>query len=408
MVSSSFRQMWNSAYTKLFIIEICLQMGMQTVQPITSNTALAFGATVTLAGILAGTNSAVALVLRLVCGRIVSRMPLKKTLLASTAIFFVTSISVALFGNIVVLGASRILYGVAIVFKSVLAVALAVRVVPKESLGQAVAWLGMVNIFAIAVGPQIAQFLGLNFGYSMTFAFSATMFVVAFFVSMTFPDLPVLESEDEAEKADGDAAKAPKRKSFVGLLNSFFYVGAVPIMIMGIFEATMFGIVNTLTLTVGELRGLPETSFFFVSYVIVSFASRPILGKWYDKYGFLKVCLPMCILMMLSMISFAFTNSLPMVILDGVLFALGQGCLWPCLQAESVKDVPLEKSSLAANTFLLGVDVGIAAGPMVGGAILDAAGPMGLYGFGTVVGLCLVIWVFPYSRIVKKRSENNQ
>ena len=175
-------------------------------------------------------------------------------------------------------------------------------------------------------------------------------------------------------------------------------MGALPIAVMGILEGSIFGIVNTLTLTVSDLRGLPETSLFFVVYVVVSFCMRPVLGKLYDRFGFARVCPPMCLLMALSMVSFAFTDSLPFIVLDGVLFALGQGCLWPCLQAESVKDVPPDKSALSANTLLLGVDMGIMLGPMLSGAILDVAGPLWMYVFAACIGAALTAWAVVYAR----------
>ena len=72
MDSSPYDKLLNPTYIKLCVIELCLQLGMQTTQTVTSNAALALGATVTVAGILAGLSSAVTLVLRIGCGRIVS------------------------------------------------------------------------------------------------------------------------------------------------------------------------------------------------------------------------------------------------------------------------------------------------------------------------------------------------
>lgn len=430
MSSDPYNRLWNSAYIKLCVIELCLQMGMQTTQTVTSNAALALGATVTVAGVLAGLSSAVALALRIATGRVVSRVPLKSMLVASAAIMFASSLAFGLISSVAVLGTTRVVYGVGLVIKSVLAVTVCVRIVPKESIGQAVAWLGMANILCVAAGPNLAQLIGLNIGYNWTFLFGAAMFACAAVLSASFPNLPLLESQDDARLADaGDGADsnsagtraagsarngaanseqtAHAQGGLSALLARFIYFPMVPLAIMGLMEGAIFGIVNMLTLAVGDLRGMPETSLFFVVYVVVSFCMRPVLGKLYDKYGFARVCPPMCILMALSMVGFAFTDGLPMVILDGALFALGQGCLWPCLQAESVHGVPLDKSSLSTNTLLLGVDVGMTTGPMLGGAVLDASGPLWMYLFAAGIGVCLSLWTIPYIRIMKKRKTNS-
>ena len=94
-----------------------------------------------------------------------------------------------------------------------------------------------------------------------------------------------------------------------------------------------------------------------------------------------------------------------MIILDGVLFGLGQGCVWPCLQAESVRNVPISKTSMSTNTFLLGADIGVASGPMIGGFILDIAGPVAMYLGAACAGLCMTLWTIPYIRIMARREN---
>ena len=56
------------------------------------------------------------------------------------------------------------------------------------------------------------------------------------------------------------------------------------------------------------------------------------------------------------------------------------------------------------NTLLLGVDLGMTLGPMIGGAVLDVAGPTALYLFATCVGVCLCLWTIPYIRLTRKRA----
>jgi len=436
MSPTPYTRMLNSAYIKLCIIELLIQMGMQMVQPVVSNAALALGASITIAGILAGLSTAVSMSLRIVSGRVISSIAPKKVLVASTAILMVSTLLFATFYTIPTLAISRALYGVGMVVKTVIVVTVCVRVVPKDSIGQAVAWIGMANVFSVAVGPTLAQFIGLNFGYNTTFFVNAALFTIATILCLTFPNVPLVDEENVDEKpaaadsaaavetagevADANdaavapdatgtasAAATPAQQPATGIarLWKYIYYDALPLALVGVLEGIIFGIVNTLTLTVSQLRDMPEISMFFLVYVIVSFCMRPVIGKLYDKLGFEKLGPIMCFLMGLSMFTFAFTDGLVMVIVDGALFALGQGCLWPCLQAESVRNVPMEKGSLSTNTLLFGVDIGIMLGPMIGGRILDVAGPMWMYLFGAAVGLFLTLWTLQYVRIVRRRES---
>ena len=422
MGSSPYTRLLNGAYIKLCVIELCLQLGMQTATPVVSNAAIALGATVTLAGILAGLSTAVSVSLRIVSGRIVSRIAPKTALVVSAAALMAPTLLFGLFSSVPMLALTRVVYGVGVVVKTVIVVTVCVRVVPKDSIGQATAWLGMASVLAVAIGPNLTQYVGLNMGYSASFVLSGLLFAVGTILCITFPDVPRGDGEEEdgkgseerAESAQSAAAKSPRppenpsRSKAEGgaRLWDYIYYDALPLSLLGLLEGVIFGIVNTLTLAVGLMRGLPETSLFFMVYGIVSFGTRAFVGKLYDRYGFAKICPAMCFVMGLSMLTFAFTDSLAMIVVDGVLFALGQGCLWPCMTAESVRDVPLEKGSLSTNTLLFGFDLGVMLGPMVGGAILDAAGPLWLYLFATGIGVLLTLWSLRYIRIVKHRAKN--
>ena len=430
MASQPYTRLLNSAFIKLCAIELCLQLGMQTATPVVSNAAIMLGATVTLAGILAGLSSAVSVSLRFVSGRIISMIRPKTALVVSAAALMIPTLVFGLFSSIPMLAVTRVVYGVGVVVKTVIVVTVCVRVVPKGSIGQATAWIGMASVLAVAIGPNLTQFVGLNMGYSTSFLLSGLLFAIGTFLCITFPDVPLGEEEDGEEVAESaaptgsseaaevadqasvareqakPAEPAPPKPSPKGVARiwDFIYKDALPLALMGFLEGTIFGIVNTLTLAVGVMRGLPETSFFFVVYGVVSFGARSVVGKLYDRYGFARICPAMCLLMGLAMLSFAFTDSLAMVALDGVLFALGQGCLWPCLTAESVRDVPLEKGSLSTNTLLFGFDLGIMAGPMIGGAVLDVAGPLWMYLFAAGVGALLTLWSLQYVRIMRRRA----
>ena len=412
MAAQPYNRLLNSAFIKLCAIELCLQMGMQTATPVVSNAAIALGATVTLAGILAGLSSAVSVSLRIVSGRIVSMISPKTALVASAAALMIPTLIFGLFSSIPMLAITRVVYGVGVVIKTIIVVTVCVRVVPKGSIGQATAWIGMASVLAVAIGPNLTQFVGLNLGFNASFILSGLLFGVGTFLCITFPNVP-LGGEEDGEELDqssepsGETTSAlqQSRTKGAGRLWDFIYKDALPLALLGFLEGTIFGIVNTLTLAVGIMRGLPETSLFFVVYGIVSFGARSVVGKLYDRYGFARICPAMCLLMGVSMVSFAFTDSLAMVALDGVLFALGQGCLWPCLTAESVRDVPLEKGSLSTNTLLFGFDLGIMAGPMVGGAVLDVVGPMWMYLFAAGIGALLTLWSLQYVRIIKKRAK---
>ena len=392
-MKSSFLAMWTPAYTCLFFFEFFLQMGMQMSIPIVSNYALALGATVAAAGFLASLNSLCALVVRIFCGPLLSKLPMKAMLIGLSLIFCLSSLLCAVVENMAILAFCRLLMGIAIVGKSTLLIAFAALILPESQRGQGVAWLAICNVVAVALCPIACTYIGTAFGWGTAFLISGIFFLVAAGLSFFLKN-----PQRPGQKENDMPRKAPKR-SLKSLLTSMFYVGGIPMCLVALMEGTAYGTVSTLTLTVGELRNIPDISLFFAAYVVISFIARPFSGKLYDQFGFKKVCAPMAVSIMLAMIVLAYAENIVAILAAGALFALGQGCMWPCMQAESVKGVSPENYSLSANTMLLGVDVGCSLGPIVGGLVLGLAGATVMYWANVFVGLILFLLVVFYDKL---------
>ena len=413
MAFKDFKAMWSYSYVVLFLFEFFAQMGAQTSIPIVSNYAIALGATVAMAGLLASLNSVTALVLRFFAGPLFNRFSIKKLFIVFSIVFSFSCLTCGYIQDLVVLAVCRLIFGVALVGKTTLIIVLAAQILPESTRGQGVAWLALTNVFAIAICPLICSFIGPLYGWNTLFYMAGAFFLLAIVCSFLIKVKPVgiiktpgqlpisesgatSESMEEIPSSDKPAhMKTPKRKL---TWRSFIYVKSLPICLIGLLEAFAYGMITTLTLTVGELRGIEEISLFFISYVIVSFAARPVSGKLYDKYGFKRLGAVLALFIVASMIVFAYAYSVIPIMISGALFAIGQGCLWPCLQAESVKDVPKESYSLSANTMLFGVDAGCSLGPIVCSAIMDATSPTIMFWFVAGIAFLLFLAILWYNR----------
>lgn len=388
--------MWTRAYLCLFFFELCLQLGTQTSNPIVSNYALSLGATVVLAGTLASISAFSGLIMRALSGPLLARLPIKKLLIFFSVLFCAGSFLCTLIQDLQVLAICRVMAGVANAGKSTLIIAYAAYILPEETRGQGVAWIAICNVIGVALGPIISSFMGDHFGWRSAFFLSGVFFLLAVASSL------LLKSPQVSDDKKKDAGPAEKRS----VLKSFVYIGALPIAFIAVLEGVCYGTMNTLTLTVGEMRGITSISLYYVAYVTVSFAARPFSGRFYDRFGFRKVCVPMALFIFGAMIAMAFAQGPASVLVAGALFALGQGCMWPCLQAQCVKGVPPEKYSLSANTMSLGVDVGCTLGPLLGGVILSAAGATAMYLFDAAIACMLLAAIVFYDNLHRLVTNN--
>lgn len=372
------KTIWTPLFVQLMIFEVLCQFAMALVNPIVSNYAVVLGASFSVAGFLAGLNALSSLVFRPFGGLALARGGRKQLLLVSTAVFAVSSFVCIAAESVSFLGLSRVVLGAAFVIKSSLVVAFAAAVVPRDCIGQSVGWIGLAYTVANAVGPGIGSWIGLAFGYRSTFLVSGIMFALAL-ATLAFLKDPQSDSaapRSACGKPDAEEGLAEGRRRG---LSALLHFPTVPLAVITMCEAFLYGSIINLVLLVSEQRGIENASTFFFVYAVVTMLARPHSSKLYDRYGLSKVLYPEAALMALAPVALAFAHSLPMLLFAGVLLALGQGCLYPSLQAESVKGVDERDSSISVNTFYMGPDVGMAAGPLVSGAVLQALGPTAMY-----------------------------
>lgn len=441
---------WTKPFVVLLVYETCMQIAHFVVMPITANYAVAVGATIAIGGLIASISSFAALALRFVSGSILSRAPIKPMLIISALLTMFASFAPGLIESLSVLTITRFLVGVSLVIKTTLIIVAAAYISPKAVLGRAVAMIGMGNVFALAVGPSIAINVGSAFGYPADFIISGIFFIGSVVSGFLLPDMGSKEAREQTGKqvgeqgvdvaagdaADGDASApiatvdvepetrveqpneqgeaAPepldrygyvRESSFKRLFNKQFNSSTLPLAGLAFLEAVIYSLITTLLVLMGEIRGFGDTSFFFIVYVIIVFAVRPFTSRLYDKYGFDRTCIPMAIFFALSLLSLVFTYDAKMLAFSAALFGLGQGCLWPCLQAETVRGVPNDRMALATNTFYFGVDTGFVLGPIVGGALLDVFGVTVTLAMGFVFSVILLIGSVFYGRAMGAQEQ---
>lgn len=382
-------------FVRLLIFETLCQFGMAMVNPVVSTFAVTLGATATLAGFVAGLNPLSAMALRPLGGLVFDRLTKKSSLLLAAIVAASSSLVCATFSTMPSLVISRVVLGASFVVKSSVVVSLASLVVPRDKVGQGVGMIGLAYTVAYALAPGIGSWIGEGFGYRATFFVSAALFVGAICLAASIKTTHA-SARKERELDDASGSEAPRSRRLG--VQVFFHVPTIPFAIVAIFETLIQGTMISLLLLVAADRGVEGASVFFLVYAAVTVAVRPFSSRLYDKYGMTKVLYPEAVVMSLCPFVLVFAYDLPLFLVAAVALAIGQGSLHPCFQAESVRGVDPNDAALAANTFYMGSDVGMALGPIVCGAVLQAFGSTAMLVVCTGMGIMLIVAYSIYRR----------
>ena len=186
-------KLWNTRFAQLFCIEATLQFGLYLTRPLIAGYAVSLGASLTLAGFLAGLLAAAALAARPASGIVADRLGKKDLLSVSCGLFAVSALGCALFRSIPLMALFLTLQGFAFAFKSTVVVSLASLVVPEERVGSGVGWLGVAYTIACALGPAFGSLVGDMAGYAGAFATSGALLSAGFVMAVLFKTPPAAE-----------------------------------------------------------------------------------------------------------------------------------------------------------------------------------------------------------------------
>lgn len=352
-------KLWNKWYITILLLSMVNHVASQLITPIVSKYAMSIGATMATAGTIVGLMSLAAMFARPFAGLSSDRIN-KKLIIAVTGA--VTGVCMYLYSaskSVEMMAAVRFVHGISFSFSTVALLAFNTMFIPKDKIGEGIGWSVVTTTLATAMGPNLGLWLVDHFGYKACFAAAA--------IGTIIPNLCFLVVPNRQEPhVPGKSAKFN--------VNDFISLQIFPFALLtGLFSCCN-GIVNSFLALLGDERGIKGVGVFFTAYSVILIVTRPITGKLYDQKGIKFIMYPCIALAALSMLLLGKATSTWIVLLAGVLKALGQGTGAPSIQAHCLKKLGRDKAGVVSSTCYMGNDIGNTVGPAIGGLIASRTG----------------------------------
>ena len=352
-------KLWNKWYITILLLSMVNHVASQLITPIVSKYAMSIGATMATAGTIVGLMSLAAMFARPFAGLSSDRIN-KKLIIAVTGA--VTGVCMYLYSaskSAEMMAAVRFVHGISFSFSTVALLAFNTMFIPKDKIGEGIGWSVVTTTLATAMGPNLGLWLVDHFGYKACFAAAA--------IGTIIPNLCFLVVPNRQEPhVPGKSAKFN--------VNDFISLQIFPFALLtGLFSCCN-GIVNSFLTLLGDEHGIEGVGVFFTAYSVILIVTRPITGKLYDQKGIKFIMYPSIALAALSMLLLGKATSTWIVLLAGVLKALGQGTGAPSIQAHCLKKLGRDKAGVVSSTCYMGNDIGNTVGPAIGGLIASRTG----------------------------------
>ena len=361
--------LWRKEFVFLIIVSIINFIGLGMTLPLITGFAISLGASLSLAGLLFGLYPIFALIGTPFGSAIGDKYNKRNILIVALVLNGLAMTLYAFIPNIGLLVPLRIVHGIFFSVCGTISFAIGTEYIPEERMAEGIGFLGIGQIVGMAIGPNIGIFLVENFSYEICFLASGLFTILAGLALLALKYTPPLKEEKKEQQN-------LEKKKFK--LSNMLAVELLPnVAFVGIFMLCGALITSFLVLF-GAERGIPNIGLYFTIHAIIVVVTRPFIGRFVDKKGVSFAILPGFILASLAMFVIGSAYSMWMIVIAAILIAVGAGGGMPAIQADCVMRLGRARSAVASGTFMIGLDIGMTIGPIIGGVLADN------YGFNTM------------------------
>ena len=322
------------------------------VTPLIAGFTESLGASAAIMGLMGGIMNLCSLFCRPFVGNLADKISKYHVAFIGSALMTLASIGYVLTPSAGLLLLARIIHGVGFSFCTVCLSTWMSNMLPRERIGQGMGLYGTMNALSMAISPSIGVFVYQHFGYRAAFVIATcaaigTMTIIQFVKDKGQPILNPSVQKKPLQFVD-------KKVLPVALIIALF---TIP------YYATQSFLVRyTETQGIGVTVGL-----FFPVYACVLLVLRLSLAKYFDKLPYGTFVIASCGSALGAMVCLTFMENNLLMFAASAFMAGGYGIMCSVCQSTALLLAGPEKRGLANGTYYVGMDIGMATGPMIGG-----------------------------------------
>ena len=324
------------------------------VNPLINGYAKELGASSAFAGIVVGIMSLAAMFLRPVAGNLTDKFSKYRLSFIGGVLIFIGVMGYVLTPSSGWLLLFRLINGTGYVLCTVCMTTWLAFLVPRQHVGEAMGFYGLMNALAMALAPAVSINIYQKIGYRTSLLASAVS-ALLMIVAIQFV---------------GDHALPKKRVRTQKKSFKIIQFNVLPVAILTTLFAIPYFVTQADIVAYVEQKHLTvAVGSYFLIYAIVLLIIRVGLKRYFDTVRF-------GVWLWLSLVStaayiilLAVMNNDWQMALAAALMASGYGIIYSVLQSTALLLAPIEEQGLASATFYLGLDIAMAFGPMISGVI---------------------------------------
>lgn len=362
----NLKSLWTKNFILLLISNALLWMAFEMLVPTLPLMAENIGCSPSQIGLVVGTFTISALLIRPFASSLIRFIDKKYILLLGVLICMLATGSYMFSISLLAILGFRLLHGFGFGIASTFYATLATEQLPNDRVGEGLGYFGLGEAICMSVGPMIGIGMVHRFGFNGLFITGAIILLPAFLMILGITRSTVKKTH----VSQNESRKMPLKMFEKKVLPQCSLALLIGIVVSGVMSYLSI---------YAKQQGITNVAWFFFISAITGILIRVISGKLFDKKGPACVLIPSGLGLIIAMILIAFSQSDIQLNIAAVFYGLAFGAIFPVIQAWVMNMVEIESREDAMGSFLNFFDLGIGGGSFILGLIAQATSYQTMY-----------------------------
>ena len=328
------------------------------VTPLITGYSGSLGASAAVMGMVGGLMNVCSLFCRPVVGNLSDRMSKYKLSFIGALLMLIACLGYIAARNPVTVMIFRIVNGVGFSCCSVCMSTWMSNLLPRDKIGSGMGIYGTMNALGMAIAPAIGVSVYQKIGYRASF------FIAAAFAVLTAILVQFVHNRGEAAPAAKETAAKERRMPEIADRK------VIPTAIIIMLFAIPYCATQSFLISYTSAKNLNITvSLFFPLYAAVLLVLRLLMRELFDKKSFSFFMTLSSLSALLSLIMLTVMRNNILMFFAAAFMAGGYGIMCSVCQTRAILLAGEGRRGLANSTYYIGLDLGMALGPIVGGVL---------------------------------------
>lgn len=326
------------------------------VSPLITGYVESLGAAAMLMGVTGGLMSLASLFSRPISGNLTDRIRKADIACVGAVLIITASVGYCTLKKPIFIVLMRVLHGLGFSLCSVSLSTWLSGLLPPDRMGEGMGYYGLMNALGSAVAPSLATAVYQRHGYlpalRLNLLFSGACLAA------------ILLTRDKGSPP----AEQPGGRRRLQIMDR----RVLPVALIAMLFTLPYYTTQSFLLRYTETRALPvRVSLYFPVYAGSLLLLRFLLRKQFGRRPFRSFFFPAIVCLVGYLLCLALMRSTALLLCAAVFLAGSYGIMCTVCQSQAVIMVPANCRGVANGTYYIGIDLGMAVGPMLGGLLYE-------------------------------------